>query len=167
MSRMWLSIAFCLLSMPAFAGKIAVVDFQRAVQETTEGKAAQTKLDSMYASRKTEIEKMKKDFDAQVADFKAKELILNDEAKAKAARALSEKQASYQKISMQYEQEMQETYYSLLADLDEKIRALSAKIAKEKTYDLLLDSAAVVYSGGETIDLTDELIRRYNAQPKP
>jgi Skp family chaperone for outer membrane proteins len=65
---------------------------------------------------------------------------------------------------MQYQQEMQQTYFTLLSDLDEKMRALTEKIAKEKAYDLVLDRAAVVYSGGETIDMTDELIKRYNAQ---
>ena len=161
----WMLLAACLYALPAWASKIAVVDFQRAVQETTEGKAAQSKLDKMYSSRKAEVEKMRKDFEAQVADYKAKELILNDDAKMKAQRTLAEKQGQFEQISVQYEQERQQTYYSLLSDLDEKMRVLSAKIAKEKTLDVLLDRAAVVYSGGEVVDMTDELIRRYNVNP--
>ena len=63
---------------------------------------------------------------------------------------------------MQYQQEMQQNYYTLLQDLDTKMRALTATIAKEKGYSLVLDSAAVVYSGGDTVDMTNELIKRYN-----
>ena len=39
-----------MLHSVAWAGGIAVVDFQRAVNETNEGKAAQKKLDTMLHS---------------------------------------------------------------------------------------------------------------------
>jgi Skp family chaperone for outer membrane proteins len=65
---------------------------------------------------------------------------------------------------MQYQQEMQQAYLTLLQDLDQKMRALSETIAKENTYCLVLDQAAVVYKGAGATDMTDTLIKRYNAQ---
>ena len=162
--RYFLVLVALLVSFPAFAGKIAVVDFQRAVTETTEGKAAQERLDTMYSSRKAEIDKLRTDLEKDITDYQSRALILSDEARAQAERDLASKQQRYEGLYMQYQQEMQQTYFTLLSDLDEKMRALTEKIAKEKAYDLVLDRAAVVYSGGETIDMTDELIKRYNAQ---
>ena len=74
------------------------------------------------------------------------------------------KQQRFQQMYMQYEQEMQSTYYQLLADLDAKMRTLTEKIAKEKSYSLVVDKAAVVYVGSDTIDMTNDLIQRYNQQ---
>ena len=161
----WLVVVLALVvSAPALAAKVAVVDFQRAVQETTEGKAAQSKLDTMYSTRKAEIDKLRADFEQQLKDYQARQMILSDDAKAQTERDLAAKQQRFEGLYSQYQQEMQQTYMSLLSDLDEKMRALTEKIAKEKTYDLVVDRAAVVYAGGETIDMTDDLIKRYNAQ---
>jgi outer membrane protein len=153
-----------MVSTPALAGKIAVVDFQRAVQETTEGKAAQDRLDTMYATRKQEIDRLKSELDKEVADYQSRALILSEDARKQAESDLATKQQTFEQTYSQYQQEMQQTYYQLLQGLDEKMRAMVEKIAKEKGYDLVLDQAAVVYFQGDTIDMTNELIQRYNAQ---
>jgi outer membrane protein len=153
-----------LVAAPAWAGKIAVVDFQRAVTETTEGKAAQTKLDTMMASKKSDLDKMQADFQAKLNDYDSRALILSPDAKKAAESDLQTRQQKLQQTLMQYQNEMQQTYMSLLQDLDEKMRTLTEKIAKEKGYDLVLDRAVVVYMGGDTVDMTDELIKRYNAK---
>jgi outer membrane protein len=163
-ARWILAASLTLVATPALAGKIAVVDFQRAVTETTEGKSAQTKLDTMYSSRKADIEKMKNELDAKLKDYESRALILSPEAKKAAETDLMTKQAKFEQTYQQYQGEMQQTYVALLQDLDEKMRTLTEKIAKEKAYDVVLDRAAVVYAGGEAIDMTDDLIKRYNAK---
>lgn len=153
-------------SFPAFAAKIAVVDFQRAVTETEQGKAAQKKIDDMYESRKGEIERMQKDLEKQIQDFQARAMILSDQARAEQEQQLMVKQQQFQQRYMQYEAELQQTYAGLLQELDQKMRALSVTIAKEKNYDLVVDRAVVVHMGGEVIDMTPDLVARYNAAHK-
>lgn len=150
----------------ALAGGIAVVDFQRAVNETEEGKNAQQKLDTMFNSRKGEIDKKQKELEAEFQDFQSRAMILSETARAEAEQELLGKQQRFQQLYMQYEQEMQQTYYTMLQDLDVKMRAISEKLAKEKGYDLVIDRAAVVYMGGDTIDMTDALVQRYNNEQK-
>ncbi len=152
------------IATPAWAGKTAVVDFQRAVMETTEGKAAQERLDSMYSTRKAEIDKLRKQLEKELEDYQSKALILSEDSREATEKDLMAKQQKFETLYGQYQTEMQQTYYTLLSDLDEKMRLLTEKIAKEKAYDVVLDRAAVVYTGGETVDMTDELIKRYNAQ---
>ncbi len=151
------------VSVQAWAGGIAVVDFQRAVNETDEGKAAQAKLDSMFATRKAEIEKKQKELEAEFKDFESRAMILSESARAEAQQALLQKQAAFQQLYMQYETEMQQTYMTMLQELDQKMRAVSAKVAQERGYDIVIDRAAVVYLGPNAVDMTDDLIKRYNA----
>jgi len=153
-------------SVPAFAGGVAVVDFQKAVNETDEGKTAQSKLDGMYSTRMAEIQKKEAALKKEIEDFQSRAMVLSATARAEEEQALMMKQQQFQQLSMQYEQEMQQTYYTMLQELDKKMRATSAVVAKEKGYDLVLDRAAVIYMGGSTIDMTDVLVQRYNAAQK-
>jgi outer membrane protein len=164
--RRWLALLFPLIALfvstNAFAGKIAVVDFERAVTETKEGKAAQERLDTMYASRKEEIQKLQDDLQKDMDDYQSRSMILSDDAKAEAEKKLQAKQQTFQDTYQRYQSEMQQTYQTLLQDLDEKMRKLTQEIAKEQGYDLVIDKAAVVYTGGDTVDMTDLLIKKYD-----
>lgn len=162
MLRLFVTLLMLVVASPALAGTIAVVDFERAVNETEEGKAAQERLDTMYSTRKTEIERLRTELEKELEDYQARSMILSEEARAETERRLLEKQGAFEETYMRYQSEMQSTYYTLLADLDEKMRKLTKTIAAEQGYDLVIDKAAVVYSGGETLDMTDLLIKRYN-----
>lgn len=153
-------------TVPAWAGKIAVVDFQRAVQETEKGKSAQKQIDAMYDSRKGEIEKMQSSLEKEIQDFQSRAMILSEQARAEQEQQLIMKQQRFQQTYMQYENELQQTYSTLLSDLDQKMRTLSAVIAKEKGYDLVIDRQVVVHQGGEVIDMTGDLVARFNQTHK-
>ncbi len=155
---------FC--SIDAFAAGIAVVDFQRAVTQTDEGKSAQAKIDTMYMTRKQEIEKMRTDLEAAVQDYQSRAMILSDSARADTEKKLAMQQQAFEQKYMGYQNELQQTYGTLLQDLDGKMRALTQTIAKEKSYSVVLDAAAVVYVGSDVIDMTNELVGRYNVAYK-
>jgi len=153
-------LLFC--SVSSWAGTIAVVDFQRAVTETDEGKSAQSRIDNMYESRRGEIEKMQAGLEAEVKDFQSRAMILSDEAKAEQQQSLMAKQQQFQQTAMQYENELQQQYNGMLQDLDTKMRSLAITIAKEQGYELVLDAAVVVYQGDDVKDMTGELVSKYN-----
>ena len=50
--RRLLIFALMMVASPAFANKLCVVDFQKAIADTNEGKAAQRKLDDMTSSKR-------------------------------------------------------------------------------------------------------------------
>ena len=164
MIRTFILMVSIFVAAPSWAGGIAVVDFQRALTETKEGKAAQSKLDSLYETKKNEIDKMRSDFERSYQDYQGQKTILSNEARSAAEQKLMMQQQQFEQTYMQYQTEMQQTYAQMLQGLDTKMRALTQKIAKERGYDVVLDNSVVVYSGGVTKDITDALISRYNAQ---
>jgi outer membrane protein len=156
-----------LFSVPALAGQIAVVDFQKAVTQTVEGKAAQSKIDTMYQSRKQEIDKIRTDLEAAVQDYQSRAMILSEQARSDTEAKLGQQQQDFETKYQQYQQELQQTYGQLLQDLDQKMRALVVVIAKEKGYTMVMDQAAVVYTGADVYDMTNDLVSRYDATYKP
>jgi Skp family chaperone for outer membrane proteins len=154
------------------AGEIAVVDFQKALDEVKEGEAARKKLESLYEAKKVEIGRMETDLQAKMAELEKQAVILSPDALQDKQRALYEEQMRYQQVAMQAEQEMQMSYAQVMEDLIAKMKKICTKIGQERGYALILETGdqgllmgagGVVYSGGAA-DLTGELITRYNQQ---
>jgi Skp family chaperone for outer membrane proteins len=170
-SAAWVAVVAGLLatSTPAWALKICTVDFQQAVTQTAEGKAAQTKIDTMYSSRKSELERMQATLEKAIADYQSRQLILSADAKAQEEQKLALQQRTFEQTYMQYQNEMQQEYMALLGNLDEKMRAVAQVVGKENACTAIIDRAAVVYTGPDAADVTTTLVTKYNTQhpPKP
>lgn len=164
--RWLLTVVLLFAAIPAWAGELAVVDFQRAVNETTEGKAAQAKLNSEFQTRQAGIERLGAELKQLFSDYESRKGLLSATARAAEEQKIMEKQAAFEQMRMQAESEMQEQYMSLLQGLDAKMRTVTTAIAQEKQLDIVLDRSTLVYVKPGIIDLTDELIRRYNAGSK-
>jgi outer membrane protein len=146
--------------------KIGVVDFQRALNTVKEGAAAKQKLEGMFKEKKAAIDAMEVKLGAMQADYEKQAIILSDQARKQKEMELMQAQQVYQQTYMQSEQEMQAAYGKIMEDLLEKMRKIAEQIAKEQGYNLVLEvtEGGVVYNAG-AMDITNELIKRYDAQP--
>lgn len=156
------AFAFATPAMAQSATKIGVVDFQAAIQQTKEGKAAQAKLDSAFQSKKTGLEQFETKLRQMQADYEKQASILSDAARKAKEQELMQAQAQYQQAYMQSEQEMQAMYGQLMQSLLDKMKMICTQIGKEKGYTLIIEKGAVVFST-EAVDLTSELVKRYDA----
>jgi outer membrane protein len=164
----------CLVAFLAFvpgtafaAEKMCTIDFQRAVTDTAEGKAAQSKIDNMYATRKGELERMQVELQKAVEDYQKRAAILSNEARGAEEQKLALQQRTFEQTYMQFQDEMQQTYTSMLGELDNKMREIATAVGKESACSILLDTAVVVYSGPEVFDVTGMLVTRYNTTHPP
>jgi outer membrane protein len=151
----------------AFAEKLCTIDFQRAVTDTAEGKAAQSKIDNMYATRKGELERMQGELQKAVDDYQKRAAILSNEARAAEEQKLALQQRTFEQTYMQFQEEMQQTYTSMLGELDGKMREIAVAVGKENTCSVVLDTAVVVYAGSDVLDVTGMLVTRYNSTHPP
>jgi len=161
-----LSVLFAVfaLSSTADAAKIGTVDYGRAIQEIDEGKAAQQRLDTMYAGEQAKIQQLEAELTALGQEYESKRAILSDTARAEYEQRLTQKQYEFQQAYAQADYEMQAAYYSAMEQLMTGLKGVAEDIGKEGSYDLILEvsQGMVLYSSGE--DLTDKVIQRYNAK---
>lgn len=151
-------------SSPAWALKLCAIDFQQAMLQTTEGKSAQTKIETMYAARKAELDRMQKDLEKAIADYQGRAMILSADAKAAEEQKLALQQQNFEQIYLKYQNEMQNTQMQLLGDLDDKMRAIAQIVGKEQTCTAVVDKVVVIYAGPDLADITTQLVTKYNAQ---
>ena len=67
---------------------------------------------------------------------------------------------------MQAENEMQQNYASEMEGLVTKMKGIAETIGKEKNLDLILETteSGLVFKADSIQDLTDEVIKRYDAK---
>lgn len=144
--------------------KLAFVDLQRALEETNDGKAAKNKLKSDFDQKQKELDAKQEELKKLKEDFDKKSSLMKDDAKQKM-------QADMQSRLMQ----LQETYARLQSDLQKKeadatrgilakLSAVVQKIAERENFVMVLERSSSVVYGKPALDITNEVIRNYNAQ---
>ena len=156
----------CLLYFPsvALAGGIGIVDFQKAINEVKEGKAAKTKIDSMFASKRDALQKQEQEFKTKVETYQKQKSLLSAAVQQEQEQALMQMQMQLQQAVMQSEQEVQQVYAREMEALIKKMKAISGELGKTKSLDLVLETteSGVVYQGPSVLDLTPEVIKMYD-----
>lgn len=158
------ALAFA-FATPAFAqAKIATVDLQRAINEVSEGASAKKRLESLMSDKEAAIGKMQKSIETMQAELEKQAAILSDAARKQKEEELYMAQMQFQQAYQRSQGEFQQAYMGAMETLIAKMKPIVATIATEKGYTLVVEvNEGGVYYASPTIDITDELIKRYNA----
>ena len=149
----------------AFAQTIATVDFQRAINESKKGAAAQIQLEGVFKQKQDAIAAMEQELMTKQSEYQKQAMVLTAGAKQVKEQELMQLQGAYQQAAYAAEMEMQQTYAQLMEGLIVELRGVAEAMGKEKGYALILEitEGGVVYSAGVP-DITDDLIKRYDAK---
>jgi outer membrane protein len=156
------------LAAPAFAEiKIGIVDLQRALNESAAGKKAKeqfkVEFDRMQGSLKGEkdkLDKMKEDLDKQGAVLKP------DDRKAKADE-FDRRQRDLRRKLEDSDAELRKKDQELTGDILKDLAVVIQEIGQRDNYTVVLEnsSSSVLY-GAKSIDMTDEVIRSFDARKR-
>jgi len=150
-------------SLPAWGqANIAVVDMQRALHSTKDGKQILADLKLLQKSQETRLRDMDTQFRGLVEEFKKQEMILSEDAKRDKQLELQAAQQELQAAYVAAQAEVQKAQQTKGTQLITKLMSVCQTIGKEQGYAMVIDVAAVVYTGN-AVDVTDELIKRYDA----
>lgn len=142
--------------------KIVTVDFNRAMNEVEEGKKALDSLETVLAPRRTELEDKQRQLQNLQAEYEKQAAILSPDAKAKKEQELRERMMALQQLNLQAQDDAARMFNQINEDLKAKLQAELARLAKTKGWDLVIEQSLIMYQG-TGMDVTDELIKAYNA----
>jgi len=156
-------IGAALLSSPARAAgpKIGVVNMQRAVSETKEGQSAEKKLLGMKKKLEDSLNRKLKEFYQKEGEMRKRWSILKDEERRKKA---AESQQEFQALQKQYleaERSLMANKTKVMLKITRKLTKVIQAIAQREKYDYIFSNAAVLWAP-QHVDLTNEVIRRFN-----
>jgi len=144
--------------------KIAVVDMQRALHETEDGRKAKATLKRLFEDRQKTLDKQQNDVKTLKESLDKQQNILTPDVLAKKQEELQKAFMELQQTYGDYQRELQTKEGELTRDIIERMQRIMRHVGQTEGYSLVLErnESGVVYVTSDK-DLTDVLIQRYNA----
>jgi outer membrane protein len=147
--------------------KAAYVDIQRAVQEVDEGKAAKARLQKMADEKQKAFEKEQNQLKVELEAYTKQKAAMDDKVAAQREGELQKKMFDFQQRAEKLRTELAESERRELGSIFPKLETLLGQIAQREGLTMVFDrSSSGLAWAPPSLDLTNELIRMYNAQFK-
>ena len=163
-------IATFLILVPlvrAQLSKIAVVDFEKAVVSSAEGKKSSEKFNGALQGKQAEAQKLQKDLEDAQKKLQTQERTLSEPAKANLQKDIERQTTDLQRFNEDTQKALQGLRDELLRPVAERASGVLNAMAKEQGYTLIIDvsnpQTNVLWANPKN-DITDELIRRIDAE---
>lgn len=151
--------------------KVGVIQIDRAIAESEEGKAAMADLQKKGQARQEGLAKQQKEIQDLQAQIQRQGATLNQEAQATLGRNLQSKQIALQRANEDFQREFNQLQQDIISRLGAKILAEVQKYAAENNFYLILNSSSQnsqVLFNDNSVDITSDIIKRFNlAQTSP
>lgn len=160
-----LALALTLAPSARAEQKLAYVDFQRAIKEVEEGKAAGAALKRDFEEKQKQLNTRSEEVKRLQEDFQKQAALLTPEAKASKGAEIERKMMETQEFYVKLQQDLSGKEREAMRPLADKMTAIVREIAEADGFTMIFDrdSAGLVYAPS-SLDLTNELIRKYNAK---
>lgn len=144
--------------------KIAYVDMQRALLEVDDGKAAKATLEKLKSDKQKQLDSEQETLKKAKADFDTQKAMMKDDIRRQREEELAEKLGRLQMIYATLQKELAGKEAELTKDIFKRMARILEKMGKEQKWTMIFEKTeSSVLWAEQSLDLTNELIRRYNA----
>lgn len=150
--------------------KIAYVDMQRVASEIEELKVAKAKLKKTFDAKQKELDAKQESLlkEKEALEAAAREGVMSQEKLRDKAAELDKKYKAVLDYLQTAQKSLMDDQAKALQAILSKASAIVRAIATERGYSFVLNGdPQVMLYGDEQFDITDEVIKRYNAKPPP
>jgi len=158
------SMAVSGLQLPAGA-KVAVIDFRVVAEKSVIGKRVLTQLQTFQNTKGAEIQGLQTQLQGLQSKRQTQASVANETVLADMDRDIGKLARTLQHAQDDAQAEYQELRARLMADLQHKVDAMVASVAKEKEILLVVEADSTVYFS-PLLDLSDEVVKRLDEQAK-
>ncbi len=176
MKKAVISLFAILMAVPMMAqtvpSRIAVINVQKVLADSTAGKAAFQKLKTLQEERAAKLKKLNDDLAQMQADISQKQMSLSEDKLADLQKTYNEKKIAAQRYAQDAERELTDARDQSLQQLENQIMPVITTIGKEMGFAIILNKfeSGLVYAS-DAIDITDIVVKRFNekapAAPAP
>jgi outer membrane protein len=142
---------------------VAVINFDRAVAETPEGKDAISKLTAFGTERRNAIEGKLKQAEDMANRLRTQGRVMSDTARDQLSKDIDAAQTEIENLQEEAQNKLDQMRQQLLAPVEEKTARAVSTYANERGFKVVLDRSALreglVYVH-DTADITSEIMRR-------
>ena len=143
--------------------KIGVVDFQRVLKESAAGKAAQEEITRKGKEMEASLQEKKDEIDDLRSRMERESLVMNRDQREEKEREIRIKINDAKSLQKKYMEDFKGYEARLIQKIQQEFFDLVEEIGKQEGYTLILEKVGVLYAA-DAVDITDELIRQYDAR---
>lgn len=163
--RRFILLSLCVATVARAEFKAAYVDFQRALVEVDEGRAAKQRLQVKADARKKELEGEKTSLEKEADVFKKQEATMDDKARRAKVEGLMKRQSDLAEKVQKAQAEIADAERKEMSSILPKFEAILGEIAQREGLSMVFDRASSGLAWAPPyLDLTNELIRTYNSR---
>jgi len=154
-----------LFSMPCFAAdvaKIGVVNIQKILLTSAAGKIAKAEIskkaremEATLNEKKTEIQKLQETLERE-------SLVMSKDKRDEKEREIRIKVNDIKVLKNKFEKDLKVLENRVVQQIQKEFESLAQDIGREEGYLLIVTNQTVIYAPN-SIDITDELIQKYDA----
>lgn len=166
-------LAVALLGAPKLAqakpGEVVIgyVNMQRAILEVDEGKRARDGLRASFEAKKKALTAKEDELKKLKEAIERESVVKNDDSTKAKKTEFQTKLVELQQVFMKEQKELEEAQAKQISALTEKMRKVIAEIGEAGGYTLILEGTeARMLFARPHLDITNEVIRKYNARHK-
>jgi len=144
--------------------KLGYVDLQRALSETEDGRKAKANLKKIFDQKQKELDEQQEELKKAVEDLDKKRTLLPADKVHEKEAELQGRMQKVQQTYLRHQQDLQAKEQEATSKIFERMNKILGKIALAENFTMILDKTqgGIVFAK-PSLDLTNDLIRRYNA----
>lgn len=144
--------------------RVAVVDLQRALNETEDGRRAKTQLKRLFKSRQKALDDKQNELKKMKEDIEKQKNVLSQPALQKKLEAYQQAFVELQTVYVDYQRELASKEAELTKVIIQRMENILRRLGQAEGYTLILERGeAGVMWVPSNLDVTDAVIQRYNA----
>ena len=153
------------IAFGAEVAKIGVVDLQRVLDLSSAGKDANTEVGREHKKLKDQLLVRKEEIDALYTKLDREGVVMSKEMRDKKEREMRIMINDLKRDEKQYEDQLRKLNKAVVLRIQKEVTVLLEEIGKREGYLMIVSKrdGGVIYHR-DTIDLTDEFIKYYNAK---
>jgi len=141
--------------------RIGVVDMQRAILETNQGRRAKAQLKRLFESRQEQLNSRQEALKRMKEEIQKQSSVVRGEALQKRMEDYNKRLVDLQQDYVGYQQELAQKEAELTKQILVNLQGVVRQLGTGENFNLILDQGAVIWSPTH-LDLTDRVIQQYN-----
>ncbi len=159
-----LAFGMCSISSAAEI-KIGYVDFSKIQQESMAGKNAIKTIDKMFKDKQTQLDQRQNELEKMMQELDKQSAVLSADVRKQKEDKLQKEYKDLQRFKADSEEELNKKKAEIAKSMYEEVNGILNKFGKEEGYTLILERSVVLYAP-EAVDVTDKIIKAYDAVKK-
>ena len=148
----------------AFAkATVGVIDVQKVLDTVKDSKKAQEKLKKIAARMQAQFKQKQAKLQKDYQEVQKRLSLMAPQERQQKAKEFDQRLMALQKEAAQLTQQLEQEKAKLMKPILNKIKKVTAKVAKQKGLTLIIEKSATVFTD-PAVEITDQVIKEYEKQ---